>query len=142
MAQYVEKDPRLAYDFIPSMLRYWQVSVTAKQVLFLNEVEEMLALTQPPAVHRMQGVLVRRLALCNTRPHFQVFEHTLFFWNNDYIVKLINQNRAEVICERLSEFSATASSSWTRIYPSTARTPLIGPSSVATWKGAAVSTGC
>merc|ERR1711992_289813 len=35
MAQYVEKDPRLSYDIITSMLRYWPVSITAKQVLFL-----------------------------------------------------------------------------------------------------------
>jgi len=96
MAQYVEKDPRLAYDIITSMLRYWPVSITSKQVLFLNELEEMLELTQPSEFHRMQEVLFRRLALCITCPHFQVAERTLFFWNNDYIVKLINQNRQEL----------------------------------------------
>jgi len=96
MAQYVEKDPRLAYDIIASMLRYWPVSITSKQVLFLNELEETLELTQPSEFHRMQDVLFRRLALCITCPHFQVAERTLFFWNNDYIVKLINQNRTEL----------------------------------------------
>merc|ERR1711979_121986 len=95
-AQYVEKDPRLAYDIITSMLRYWPVSITSKQVLFLNELEETLELTQPSEFHRMQEVLFRRLALCITCPHFQVAERTLFFWNNDYIVKLINQNRTEL----------------------------------------------
>merc|ERR1712113_98815 len=68
-------------------------SITAKQVLFLNELEETLELTQPSEFHRMQDQLFRRLALCITCPHFQVAERTLFFWNNDYIVKLINQNR-------------------------------------------------
>jgi len=96
MAQYVEKDPRLAFDIITSMLRYWPVSITSKQVLFLNELEETLELTQPSEFHRMQDVLFRRLALCITCPHFQVAERTLFFWNNDYIVKLINQNRQEL----------------------------------------------
>lgn len=96
MAQYVEKDPRLAYDIITSMLRYWPVSITSKQVLFLNELEETLELTQPPEFHRMQDVLFRRLALCITCPHFQVAERTLFFWNTDYIVKLINANRTEL----------------------------------------------
>merc|ERR1712039_957722 len=93
MAQYVEKDPRLAYDIITVMLRFWPVSITAKQVLFLNELEEMLELTQPSDFHSMQEQLFRRLALCITCPHFQVAERTLFFWNNDYIVRLINQNR-------------------------------------------------
>merc|ERR1712050_212454 len=31
-----------------------------------------------------------------TCPHFQVAERTLFLWNNDYVVQLINQNRHEL----------------------------------------------
>merc|ERR1712066_1100873 len=62
----------------------------------LNELEETLELTQPSEFHRMQDVLFRRLAMCITCPHFQVAERTLFFWNNDYIVKLINQNRQDL----------------------------------------------
>eukprot|EP00811_Abedinium_folium_P001245 NODE_11138_length_1305_cov_5.774194.p1 GENE.NODE_11138_length_1305_cov_5.774194~~NODE_11138_length_1305_cov_5.774194.p1 ORF type:complete len:353 (+),score=58.32 NODE_11138_length_1305_cov_5.774194:3-1061(+) len=93
MAQYVEKDPRLAFDIIISMLRYWPVSITSKQVLFLNELEETLELTQPSEFQKMQDLLFRRIALCITCPHFQVAERTLFLWNNDYIVKLINANR-------------------------------------------------
>jgi serine/threonine-protein phosphatase 2A regulatory subunit B' len=93
MAQYVEKDPRLAYDIITSMLKFWPVSITSKQVLFLNELEETLELTQPPEFYRMQEQLFKRISMCITCPHFQVAERTLFLWNNDYIVKLINQNR-------------------------------------------------
>merc|ERR1719421_1977325 len=93
MSQYVEKDPRLAYDIITSMLKFWPVSITSKQVLFLNELEEILELTQPPEFHKMQEMLFKRIAFCITNPHFQVAERTLFLWNNDYIVKLINQNR-------------------------------------------------
>merc|ERR1712232_452233 len=96
MAQYVEKDPRLSYEIITSMLRYWPVSITAKQVLFLNELEETLELTQPAEFSKMMSPLFKRLALCITCPHFQVAERTLFFWNNDYIVKLINQNRQDL----------------------------------------------
>jgi len=96
MAQYVEKDPRLAYDIITSMLKFWPISITSKQVLFLNELEETLELTQPPEFHQMQVQLFRRIALCITCPHFQVAERTLFLWNNDYIVKLINQNRQQL----------------------------------------------
>jgi len=93
MSQYVEKDPRLSYDIITSMLTFWPVSITSKQVLFLNEIEEILELTQQPEFYRMQESLFRRIAMCINCPHFQVAERTLFLWNNDYIVKLINQNR-------------------------------------------------
>jgi serine/threonine-protein phosphatase 2A regulatory subunit B' len=96
IAQYVEKDPRLAYDLITSLLRYWSVTIAAKQVLFLNELEETLEVTQPSEFHRTQDVLFRRLAICITCPHFQVAERTLLFWTNDYIVQLINHNRTEL----------------------------------------------
>mmetsp|Transcript_26748 Transcript_26748/g.61624 ORF Transcript_26748/g.61624 Transcript_26748/m.61624 type:complete len:472 (-) Transcript_26748:58-1473(-) len=96
MAQYVEKDPRLAQDIIISMLRYWPVSITSKQVLFLNELEETLELTQSAEFHKVQHALFRRIARCITCPHFQVAERTLFLWNNDYVVKLINENRKEL----------------------------------------------
>jgi len=93
MAQYVDKDPRLAYDIITSMLRFWPMSITSKQVLFLNEMEEALELTKPAEFLRMQEMLFQRIAFCITCPHFQVAERTLFLWNNDYIVRLINANR-------------------------------------------------
>jgi len=93
MSQYVEKDCRLAYDIITSMLRFWPVTITSKQVLFLNQLEETLELTQPTEFHRLQDVFCRRLAMCITCPHFQVAERSLFYWNNDFVVKLINQNR-------------------------------------------------
>jgi len=34
--------------------------------------------------------------MCINCPHFQVAERALFLWNNDYIVKLINQNRKDL----------------------------------------------
>jgi len=44
MTQYVEKDPKLAVDIITSMLKFWPISLTSKQVLYLNELEEVLEL--------------------------------------------------------------------------------------------------
>jgi len=96
MTQYVEKDPKLSVDIIVSMLKFWPVSLTSKQILFLNELEEILELVQPPEFSSIQKVLFKRVAQCINCPHFQVAERALFLWNNDYIVKLINQNRKEL----------------------------------------------
>lgn len=96
MTQYVEKDPKLAVDIINSMLKFWPVSLTAKQILFLNEMEEILELVQPPEFVAIQKSLFKRVSQCISCPHFQVAERALFLWNNDYIVKLINQNRKEL----------------------------------------------
>ena len=74
MTQYVEKDPKLAVDIISSMLKFWPVSLTSKQVLFLNELEEILELAQPPEFNKFQVNLFKRVSLCINCPHFQVAE--------------------------------------------------------------------
>jgi len=48
---------------------------------------------QPPEFEKVQVPLFKRIALCIRSPHFQVAERSLFIWNNDDIVKLINTNR-------------------------------------------------
>jgi len=93
MAQYVTKDPRLAHAIISALLRYWPTTITSKQVLFLNELEELLELTKAPEFIQMQEPLIQRVAQCIMCPHFQVAERTLFLWNNDYIVRLITSSR-------------------------------------------------
>eukprot|EP00382_Lankesteria_abbotti_P001106 CAMPEP_0113850806 /NCGR_PEP_ID=MMETSP0372-20130328/4162_1 /TAXON_ID=340204 /ORGANISM="Lankesteria abbotti" /LENGTH=653 /DNA_ID=CAMNT_0000821291 /DNA_START=198 /DNA_END=2159 /DNA_ORIENTATION=- /assembly_acc=CAM_ASM_000359 len=93
MAQYVEKDPRLASVVISGLLKYWPATNTSKEVLFLNEVEEILELTQMSEFQQFMEPLFERLSLCIQSPHFQVSERVLFFWNSDHIVKLINHNR-------------------------------------------------
>merc|ERR1719506_1911784 len=60
----------------------------------------------------MQDMLFRRLALCITCPHFQVAERTLFFWNNDYIVKLINQNRKDLFPIIISALYKNSKQHW------------------------------
>jgi len=112
MAQFVEKDPVLAYDVISAMLRYWPVSITSKQVLFLNELEETLELTKPSEFKRIQNALARRFALCITCPHFQVAERSLFFWNNDYVVKLFNQNRYDIMPIIISALFKNSKQHW------------------------------
>jgi len=93
MTQYVEKDCHLAETIILGMLRYWPATNTSKEVLFLNELEEILELTQLAEFQKVMVPLFRTMASCIQSPHFQVAERVLFLWNNDCIVKLINQNK-------------------------------------------------
>ena len=64
MTQFVEKDPRLAIDIVVSMLKFWPVSLTSKQILYLNELEEILELVQPPEFQAIQKQLFKRVAIC------------------------------------------------------------------------------
>jgi serine/threonine-protein phosphatase 2A regulatory subunit B' len=93
MMQYAEKDPRLAEVIVDRLLHIWPCTQTTKEVLFLNEIEEVLEMMQPADFAKVQVPLFQRVALCIRSPHFQVSERALFLWNNDDIVKLINEAR-------------------------------------------------
>lgn len=112
MAQYVEKDQHLAVAIISSMLRCWPVSITSKQVLFLNELEETLQLTRPQEFVQVQVAVIRRLASCIASPHFQVAERSLMIWNNDHVVRLINQSRGQLFPIIVRALQANSNYHW------------------------------
>ncbi|KAG2268160.1 hypothetical protein Bca4012_070456 [Brassica carinata] len=92
ITQFVEKDCKLADTVIRGLLKSWPVTNSSKEVMFLNELEEVLEATQPPEFQRCMVPLFRRVARCLNSLHFQVAERALFLWNNDHIENLIKQN--------------------------------------------------
>jgi len=92
IVQFVEKEASLTHLIIGSILRYWPLTNTTKEVLFLSEVEEILDVCEPHEFLNICEPLFHRLALCVDSQHFQVAERALYFWNNEYIVSLIEEN--------------------------------------------------
>jgi len=92
IVQFVEKEASLTHLIIGSILRYWPLTNTTKEVLFLSEVEEILDVCEPHEFLNISEPLFHRLALCIDSQHFQVAERALYFWNNEYIVSLIEEN--------------------------------------------------
>jgi len=97
VTQFVEKDSTLAEQVLLHILEYWPCTFSAKEVLFLNEVEEILEMVQAPEFALILKPLFTRIALCVGSPHFQVAERALFLWNNEYIVSLIANSRDKVL---------------------------------------------
>ncbi|KAK8485528.1 hypothetical protein V6N13_090448 [Hibiscus sabdariffa] len=97
ITQFVEKDCKLADTVIRGLLKYWPITNSAKAVMFLNELEEILEATQPPEFQRCMVPLFRQIARCLNSLHFQVAERALFLWNNDHIQNLIIQNRKVIL---------------------------------------------
>lgn len=89
--------------------------------MFLGEIEEILDVIEPSQFVKIQEPLFRQIARCVSSPHFQVFERyflqdnlehkniikiflptkflypqvaerALYFWNNEYIMSLIEEN--------------------------------------------------
>jgi len=78
------------------LLRFWPKINSPKEVMFLGEMEEILDIIDPAQFIKIQEPLFRQLAKCVSSPHFQVAERALYFWNNEYVVGLIEEN-TEVI---------------------------------------------
>uniref|UniRef100_A0A1D1ZHJ5 Serine/threonine protein phosphatase 2A regulatory subunit n=1 Tax=Anthurium amnicola TaxID=1678845 RepID=A0A1D1ZHJ5_9ARAE len=97
ITQFVEKDCKLADTVIRGLLKYWPITNSSKEVMFLGELEEVLEATQPAEFQRCMVPLFRQIARCLNSSHFQVAERALFLWNNDHIENLIKQNRKVIL---------------------------------------------
>ncbi|CAK9858520.1 unnamed protein product [Sphagnum jensenii] len=95
--QFVEKDSKLADTVIRGLLKYWPVTNSQKEVLFLGELEEVLEATQAAEFQRCMVPLFQQFSHCLNSSHFQVAERALFLWNNDHFVSLVAQNRHVVL---------------------------------------------
>mmetsp|Transcript_28268 Transcript_28268/g.93616 ORF Transcript_28268/g.93616 Transcript_28268/m.93616 type:complete len:333 (-) Transcript_28268:378-1376(-) len=107
--QFVEKDPDTAVPILNGLIRYWPWSSSAKQVLVMNELEEILELLghEPlllvrDALFELVNFTVKvtsrlfqkesdaispaQIRKCLSSEHFQVTERTLFLWNNDQLI--------------------------------------------------------
>lgn len=94
ITQFVEKDCKLADTIIRGLLKYWPITNSSKEVMFLGELEEVLEATQPAEFQRCMVPLFRQIGRCLSSSHFQVgnfmnflcfyflcFLSSLFLWS-------------------------------------------------------------
>lgn len=72
ITQFVEKDVKLADSVIRGLLKYWPITNSSKEVLFLGELEEVLEATQAAEFQRCLVPLFRQIGRCLNSLHFQV----------------------------------------------------------------------
>lgn len=60
------------FQVILSLLKYWPKVHSPKEVMFLNELEEILDVIEPNEFTKVMQALFRRLANCVSSQHFQV----------------------------------------------------------------------
>ncbi|CAD6334456.1 unnamed protein product [Miscanthus lutarioriparius] len=97
ITQFIEKEPKLTGTVIRGLLKYWPVTNSQKEMMFLGELEEVLELTEMADFQKCAVPLFRRIAQCLNSSHFQVAERALFLWNNEHLFGLISQNRQVIL---------------------------------------------
>lgn len=96
IVQFLEKEPLLTEEVVMGLLRYWPKINSTKEIMFLNEIEDIFEVIEPLEFIKVEVPLFVQLAKCISSPHFQVAEKVLSYWNNEYFLNLCIEN-AEVI---------------------------------------------
>lgn len=74
VVQFLEKDPSLTVEVVNGILRFWPKVNSPKEVMFLNELEEILDVVDPKEFTKIQKPIFTQLARSVSSPHFQVLK--------------------------------------------------------------------
>ncbi|KAJ6372215.1 hypothetical protein OIU76_026657 [Salix suchowensis] len=72
VVQFIDKDPRLTSPVIKGLLRYWPVTNSQKELMFISELEEILEMTGMDEFQKIMVPLFRRIRCCLISSHYQV----------------------------------------------------------------------
>lgn len=79
VSQFIEKEPKLASCVIKGLLKYWPITNSQKEVMFLGQLEEILEVITMTEFQKVMVPLFWRLGHCINSYHFQVTASTLQF---------------------------------------------------------------
>ena len=80
--------------------------------MFLRELEEILDVIEPSQFVKIQEPLFKQIAKCVSSPHFQVAERALYYWNNEYIMSLIDENSNVILPIMFSSLYRISKEHW------------------------------
>ncbi|KAI9125888.1 hypothetical protein K1719_003306 [Acacia pycnantha] len=112
VVQFIEKDQKLASPVIKGLLKYWPITNSQKELMFLSELEEILEMTSMPEFQKIMVPLFRRICYCLNSLHYQVAERALLLWNNEHFLSLVTQNRQVMLPMVLSALVHNAQKHW------------------------------
>ncbi|KAF8091009.1 hypothetical protein N665_0458s0012 [Sinapis alba] len=112
ITQFIDKEPKLASVVIKGLLKFWPITNSQKEVMFLGEVEEIVEAMSVLEFQKVMVPLFIRIACCVNSCHFQVSERALFLWNNDQIVNLIAHNRQAILPIMFTALEKNAENHW------------------------------
>lgn len=92
IVQFLEKEPLMTEEVIMGLLRYWPKINSTKEIMFLNEIEDIFEIMENSEFTKIQIPLCVQLTKCIQSSHFQIAERVLTFWNNEYFLNLIIEN--------------------------------------------------
>ncbi|KAJ4837589.1 hypothetical protein Tsubulata_009695 [Turnera subulata] len=112
IVQFVEKDPKLSSSVIKGLLKYWPVTNSQKELMFISEMEEILEMMPMDEFQKVMAPLFRRIGCCLNSSHYQVAERAHLLWNNERIINLIGNNRQVIVPIVFSALERNSKNHW------------------------------
>jgi serine/threonine-protein phosphatase 2A regulatory subunit B' len=97
VVQFIEKDATLTESVVKGLLKYWPKTCSFKEVMFLNELEEILDMIEPEHFKNVMDPLFKQISRCLCSSHFQVAERCLLLFNSDAVMNLVEENIEKVL---------------------------------------------
>ncbi|KAI4380682.1 hypothetical protein MLD38_006845 [Melastoma candidum] len=97
IVQFIDKDPKLATPVIRGLLKYWPITNSQKELMFLSELEEVLEMTSLAEFQKVMTPLFYRIGCCLNSLHYQIAERAHLLWNNEHVLNLIVQNKQAIV---------------------------------------------
>ena len=89
ITQFIEKEPKLTSTVIRGLLKFWPVTNSQKEMMFLGEIEEILDAINMVEFQKIMVPLFLRIGCCINSFHFQVREIlpvVTHYWSIYYIL--------------------------------------------------------
>ncbi|KAF7074030.1 hypothetical protein CFC21_078941 [Triticum aestivum] len=92
--QFVHKEPGLAGAVVGGILRRWPVTNCQKEVLLIDELEEIVDALDQRQFDALAAPICSRIARCATSCSSQVAERALYVWNNERFLEMASAGGA------------------------------------------------
>lgn len=97
VVQFIEKDASFTQTIMQGLLKYWPKTCSFKEVMFLNELDEILDMIEPDNFKNVMEPLFKQISRCLCSSHFQVAERCLLLFNSDAVMNLVEENIERVL---------------------------------------------
>lgn len=114
VVQFLEKDAMLTNSVVHYLLHIWPRTHSPKEVIFLNEMEEIVSTIPSSEFAKIHVVFFERLARCLRSQHFQVAERALYYFSNEIVLQAIKAYAPMAMPALLGGLSANARTHWNK----------------------------
>ncbi|OIV96508.1 hypothetical protein TanjilG_07900 [Lupinus angustifolius] len=92
VTQFIEKEPKLASTVIMGLLKYWPITNSQKEVMFLGELEEILEAINMVEFQKVMDPLFWRIGYCMNSLHFQSYFGNTLLSKDPLVISMLWRN--------------------------------------------------